>query len=174
MGWVSCLEDAQTRLDNILNSVQGLETEIGSSTWYELNKINQLLEDLQNQLDEILEAVTDPNISPKIELCELKKDYELMKSQNHGLQLDLTEEQLRNLENSEILKETNFQLTEMAKSLKVEQDISEHLTAKYENLEAMYYEERNRREKAESELKELKFEKINSANNLSKKKTSKR
>ncbi len=32
MGWVSCIEDNQERLDDILNTIQGLSTNKGSST----------------------------------------------------------------------------------------------------------------------------------------------
>lgn len=149
MGWVSCLEDAQERLDNIYNFVQGLKTEIGSPTWYEVNRISQILKDLQSQHDKLVEVATDPEIGSKIELYELKEAYEQMKLQNQNLQFTLSEEQYRNLENSEIIKAMNVQLSEMAKSLKTERDISEHWTAKY-------YEEQNRRERAEAELEKLK------------------
>jgi len=158
MGWVSCLEDAQERLDDILNCVEGVGTRIDGSKWSEVDSIRNALEKLQSQLEELVEIVTDPEIAPKIELHELKASYDEIQLENQNLQYRLSEEENKNLENCKIIEERDHQLAEMAKWLKIEQDIST-------NVQAQYQQEQDRRKKVEAQL-----EKFNETRNSSKKK----
>lgn len=170
MGWVSCLEDTQERLDDILNTIQGLSTNVGDSTSYEISRMRQDLHDLQSQLDNLVNIVTDPDIGSKIELHELKEVYEQTKLQNQQLQQQLSEVRRQCGEQLKEIEETNRQLSEMAKSLKAEQDIAEHATAEC-------YKEQQRCEKLETKLQTFKqpLKKVyQDENGLNQKKHSKR
>jgi len=160
MGWVSCLEDAQERLDDILNCVEGVGTRIDGSKWSEVDSIRNALEKLQSQLEELVEIVTDPEIAPKIELHELKASYEELQVENQNLQYRLSEEENKNLENCKIIEERDHQLAKMAQYLKAEQDISTHWSSQY-------CKEEDRRKKAEAQLE--KFKTVETRNSSKKK-----
>lgn len=165
MGWVSCLEDAQERLDDILNYVEAVGTRIDGSKWSEVDSISKTLEKLQSQLEELVEIVTDPDIAPKIELNELRASYEQIKLENQNLQSRLSQEKSKNLKNRKIIQEQDNRLTAMAKRLKTEREIATHWSTKY-------CKEQNRREKAEAELE--KFKTVETRNSSRKNKNKKR
>ena len=149
MGWVSCLEDNQERLDDILNAIQGLSTSANGSTLYEISRMRQSLHDLQDQLNNLVEIVTDPEMGSKIELYELRQAYEQTKLQNQQLREHFSEEQKQCINQRKEIEAMSRQLIEISMSWKAERAIAENSTAKY-------YEEQQRRERVEAELQTLK------------------
>jgi chromosome segregation ATPase len=148
MGWVSCLEDSQTRLDDAINAVQGLLNGIDPAMLYKVNQLRGELHDLQSKLDEILEVVTDPEIGSKIDLVELREAYEQKEQNNQQLQIKLVELRKQHEEQSRKIEELETQLTTLNGRLKAEIDIAENATAKF-------YKEQKRREKTEAKLQKL-------------------
>jgi chromosome segregation ATPase len=113
--------------------------------------VNQLrgdLHNLQSQLDEILDVVTDPEIGSKIDSVELKEAYEQKEQHNQQLQRKLVELRKQCEEQSRKSEELETQLTALNGRLKAEFDIAENATAKF-------YKEQKRREKAEARLQKL-------------------
>jgi chromosome segregation ATPase len=148
MGWVSCLEDSQERLDDAVNTIQGLLNGIDPRMLYKVNQLREELHNLQGKLDGILEVVTDPEIGSKIDLVELREAYEQKEQHNQQLQRKLVELRKQCEDQSRRSEELETQLTALNGRLKAEVDIAENATAKF-------YKEQKRREKAEAKLQNL-------------------
>lgn len=148
MGWVSCLEDTQKRLDDFLNSIQDFTSDSEYLNWQELNEFRQTVANLQENFYQILEKGTDPNNTQIIDLEELKEKYKNLKLQTSELQNELSNERKKCLDMEKIIKNLSNELTKCNQSLNTEIQISERTTA-------MYHKELNRREELENKLFKL-------------------
>ena len=164
MGFVSCLEDIQKHLDDSSRAFdQGMrDHEIQLRNYEQRNKLSFIRSDLevtvmqfknirslcnglQRQINKLIEVVTNPEISPIIELQDIKERYQATQALNERLKKELTEErEIRELLAQE-LDDIQKQFQEMTKTLAQESSIAEYTNAKF-------YKEQELRRQLEARL----------------------